>query len=205
MSSLKWLLLLYKLPPEPAKRRIAIWRKLKGMGAVYLQDGVCFLPRTDDHLRGLKILDNEIRESSGEAIVLEGHALDNAQEQRVIHRFNNDRNEIYKEFIGRCADYEAEIAREIREKHFTYAELEENDEDLGKLRVWLAKIQKLDLYEAPLGKAAKERLQICAELLEKFSQKVFAAREETRPHEPVHETTGQVQSRTKKTEKRKHK
>jgi hypothetical protein len=178
VSSRNWLLLLYKVPPEPAKKRIALWRKLKGMGAVYLQDGVCFLPKTKDHLRGLRILDNEITEIGGEAVVLESHALDRAQEERVVKRFNVDRNEIYKEFLGRCADYDAEIAREIKEKHFTYAELEENDEDLRKLRDWLAKIKRLDFYDAPLAKAAQDKLQVCAALLEDFSHKVFAAQDE---------------------------
>jgi hypothetical protein len=179
---MKWLLLLYKVPPEPAKKRMALWRRLKGMGAVYLQDGVCFLPNTKDHLRGLKILDNEIAEMRGEAIVLESQALNQAQEDRVIQRFNDDRNDIYKEFLGRCADYEAEIAREIKQRHFTYGELEENDEDLKKLREWLAKIKRLDFYDAPLAKAAQTKLQVCAKRLEEFSQKVFAAQEENTRH-----------------------
>jgi hypothetical protein len=184
MSAYKWLLLLYKLPPEPAKKRIAIWRKLKGMGAVYLQDGVCFLPKTKDHLLGLKILDSKISEMDGDAVVLEAHALDQTQEARVIQRFNEDRNEIYEEFLSRCADYEAEIAQEIKEKHFTYAELEENDEDLNKLRAWLAKIKRLDFYSAPLTKTAQEKLQVCAALLEDFSQKVSADREESASDKP---------------------
>jgi hypothetical protein len=55
-----WLLLTYKIPPEPSKKRVAIWRRLKGMGAVYLQSGVCLLPKTDDHVRRLKMLENDI-------------------------------------------------------------------------------------------------------------------------------------------------
>lgn len=38
-----WPLLTCKVPPEPAKRRAALWRRLKGIGAVYLQSGVCLL------------------------------------------------------------------------------------------------------------------------------------------------------------------
>ena len=55
-----WLLLTYKVPPEPAKKRIALWRKIKGLGAVYLQNGICVLPKTDDHVRRLKMIENEI-------------------------------------------------------------------------------------------------------------------------------------------------
>ena len=45
MKIQNWLLLTYKVPAEPAKKRIAIWRRLKGMGAIYLQNGVCQIGR----------------------------------------------------------------------------------------------------------------------------------------------------------------
>ena len=95
MSNIAWLLLTYKVPPEPAARRIAVWRKLKGMGAVYLQNGVCLLPKTDDHVRRLKMLENDIAEAKGESVILETVALDQAQENKVIERFKADRDEAY--------------------------------------------------------------------------------------------------------------
>lgn len=150
MNAQNWLLLTYKVPPEPAKKRIALWRKLKGMGAVYLQNGVCLLPKTDDHTRRLKIIENEINEMAGDSVLLETVALDRAQEDKVIARFKADRDEEYKELLGKCADFEAEIAHETEVQHFTYAELEENDVDLKKLLSWLEKIAKLDFYGATL-------------------------------------------------------
>src|SRR3546814_13597798 len=71
MSAIAWLLLTYKVPPEPAARRIAIWRRLKGMGAIYLQNGVCLLPKTDDHVRSLKMLENDVDEAKGESVIME--------------------------------------------------------------------------------------------------------------------------------------
>jgi hypothetical protein len=62
------LLLTYKIPPEPSKKRVAIWRRLKGMGAVYLQSGVCLLPKTDEHVRRLKMLENDITGMGGAAV-----------------------------------------------------------------------------------------------------------------------------------------
>ncbi|MBN2872033.1 MAG: hypothetical protein JXJ30_03880, partial [Halothiobacillaceae bacterium] len=64
-----WLLFTYKIPTEPAARRMAVWRKLKGMGAVYLQSGVCLLPKTDDHIRRMKMLENDIAEANGECVI----------------------------------------------------------------------------------------------------------------------------------------
>ncbi len=178
MTSMKWLLLTYKVPAEPAKGRVSLWRRLKGMGAVYLQNGVCILPKTDDHSRRLKMLENDISEMNGESVILETIALDQTQEDKVVARFKYDRDDEYREFIGRCAAFEAEIAKEIAIKKFTYAELEEEDTDLKKLQGWLEKIRKLDFYGATLAVEATNRLQNCEALLESYAQRVFSAHAE---------------------------
>ncbi|MFC7556088.1 Chromate resistance protein ChrB [Pseudoroseomonas wenyumeiae] len=119
------------------------------MGAVYLQSGLCLLPRTEEHTRRLKMLENDVAQAGGEAVILETAALDRLQEEKVLARFRADRNEAYREFLEKCADMEAEIAKERAANKFSYAELEENEVDLKKLRGWLAKITRLDFYGAP--------------------------------------------------------
>ncbi len=180
MVSLSWLLLTYKVPPEPATKRVALWRRLKGMGAIYLQNGVCLLPKTDNHVRRLKMLENDIAGMGGEAVILETIALDMGQEEKVVARFKADRDEQYREFLGRCADFEAEIAKEIAINKFTYAELEEEDTDLKKLQGWLQEIMKLDFYGATLAEEAAERLRACETLLDSYAQRVFDAHDENR-------------------------
>ena len=69
VSKINWLLLTYKVPAEPAAKRIAVWRKLKAMGAVYLQNGVCLMPETEDSLRRLPMVENEIEGIGGEAVI----------------------------------------------------------------------------------------------------------------------------------------
>ncbi len=180
MVTQPWLLLTYKVPPEPAAKRVALWRRLKGMGAVYLQNGVCLLPKTDDHARRLKMLENEVAEIGGDAVILETVALDRAQEEKVVARFKADRDEAYRELIDKCDDFEAEIAKETTAQHFTYPELEENDVDLKKLQVWFEKIRKLDFYSAERAAEAAERLQGCERLLDAYAQRVFEAHDENR-------------------------
>jgi hypothetical protein len=180
MVSFSWLLLTYKVPPEPATKRVALWRRVKGMGAVYLQNGVCLLPKTDDHIRRLKMIENDVSKMGGEAVILETVALDRAQEEKVVARFRADRDDQYREFLGRCADFEKEIAKEIAINKFTYAELEEEDTDLKKLQGWLEKIRKLDFYDAPLAPEATARLRACEELLDSYAQRVFDAHDENR-------------------------
>jgi vacuolar-type H+-ATPase subunit I/STV1 len=145
----EWLLLVYKTPPEPSSKRVFIWRRIKGLGAVYIQNGVCILPKSDKHQRQFKIIQNEIVSIGGEALLLDTKGLDKKEEETIILRFNNERNDQYQEFIDKCNDYFEEIRKETENKHFTYAELEENDEDLRKQKNWLEKIKKLDSSAPP--------------------------------------------------------
>ncbi|WP_322865222.1 Chromate resistance protein ChrB [Aquicoccus sp. G2-2] len=177
---MSWLLLTYKVPPEPAAKRVSLWRKLKGMGAIYLQNGVCLLPRTDDHIRRLKMLENDIAEAKGDAVILETAPLDLAQEAKVLSRFKAERDDAYEEFIDKCDDFERDVAKEVTANHFTYAELEENDVDLKKLQGWLAKIQKLDFYGADRADEAKKRLKGCASVLDAYARQVFDAHDENK-------------------------
>lgn len=180
MASAKWLLLTYKVPPEPARGRVSLWRRLKGLGAVYLQNGVCVLPRTEEHVRTLKLIEKDIADLGGESVLLQSVPLDRRQVDKVVERFRSDRNDEYKELIGRCADFEAEIAKERAADHFSYAEIEENDEDLRKLRAWYAKIRAIDFYDAPLGGDAAARIDACEALLETYANDTFARQDENR-------------------------
>jgi ChrB-like protein len=64
-----WVLLAYRLPREPSTPRIALWRRLRRLGAAQLGDGLVALP-ADDHTREqLEWLAGEVEESGGEATV----------------------------------------------------------------------------------------------------------------------------------------
>jgi len=180
MSAITWLLFTYKIPPEPSSKRIAVWRKLKGMGAVYLQNGVCLLPKTDHHIRQVKMLENDISAIKGTCVILETVALDKAQEGKVVTRFMADRDDGYEEIIDKCDDFEAEVAKEITANHYTFAELEENDVDFKKLQGWLAKIQALDFYGAPRAAEAEKRVRKCESILDDYAKRVFHAHEENK-------------------------
>lgn len=124
------------------------------------------------------MIENEISEMAGESVLLETVALDQAQENKVIGRFKADRDQEYVEFLGKCRDFEAEIAKETEANHFTYAELEENDVDLKKLQSWLEKIRKLDFYGANLADEAAQRLKNCEALLDSYALLVFDVHKE---------------------------
>ena len=175
-----WLMISYQVPSEPAAPRVAVWRKLKSMGAIYLNKGSCLLPDSHDHLRRLRLIANEISEAGGEAFLIAANGLEEADEARVVARFRADRDEAYEEFIDKCDDFEREVAKEVEADHFTYAELEENDVDLRKLEGWLEKIARLDFYGAPRAAEARERLEGCRTVLDDYARRVFDAQAENR-------------------------
>jgi len=169
----RWLLLAYKVPPHPTRTRVGIWRRIKSLGAVYLQSSVCILPRAGDHERQLKLLQNEIVQAGGLADVLEIAALDDKQEVAIVRRFQQDREAQYREFFGKCNDYLVDLKRETQIRNLSFAELQENDEDLRKLHGWFVKIKALDFYGAPGAGDAHKRLQECERALEHYASRVY--------------------------------
>lgn len=65
----RWVLLAYRLPREPSTPRIALWRRLRQLGAAQLLDGLIGLPLTDQTREQLEWLAEGIIEAEGEATV----------------------------------------------------------------------------------------------------------------------------------------
>jgi ChrB-like protein len=65
----EWVLLSYRLPREPSTPRIALWRRLRRLGALQLGDGLAGLPLDDDALEQCNWLATEVEEAGGEATV----------------------------------------------------------------------------------------------------------------------------------------
>jgi hypothetical protein len=58
-----WVLLVYTMPREPTAPRVAVWRKLKKLGALRLHDAAWGLPLSDVLLEQMRWLAQEIRKS----------------------------------------------------------------------------------------------------------------------------------------------
>lgn len=168
-----WLLLVYRIPREPTRLRAGVWRKLKSLGAVYLQNSVAVLPGSTTHERALRSLRNDIGELGGTAHLMRCEVL--ASEVEVVATYNVARDEEYEEIIDRCRGFRAEIDKEAAAEKFTYAELEENDEDLTKLRRWFDKVRARDSLGAGRRTAAEEAMQDCAAALDVFADQVYRA------------------------------
>jgi hypothetical protein len=67
--STAWVLLAYRLPREPSTPRIALWRRLRRLGAAQLVDGLVALPLSPSTRESLEWLADEVLEAGGEATV----------------------------------------------------------------------------------------------------------------------------------------
>lgn len=167
-----WLVLIYRIPSEPTRLRATAWRRLKGLGAIYLQNSAAALPASAAAERALRKLRHEIGEMGGSAVLMSCTAL--AGESEVLAAFQAARDEEYEEIIDKCRDFLGQLDKEYKAEHFTYAELEENEEDLVKLQGWLAKVTDRDVFGAPKRSATLEALGTCERALEEYAARVYA-------------------------------
>jgi hypothetical protein len=174
----RWLLLIYRIPSEPTRLRATAWRRLKGLGAVYLQNSAAALPASQMGERALRKLRHDIVDMGGTALLLECGAL--VGEAEIIESFQKARNDEYEEIVDRCADFLQQVQKEHDAEHFSYAELEENDVDLAKLRSWMAKVLERDAFQASGRQETEEWLARCETALEGYAAEVYAREADAR-------------------------
>jgi hypothetical protein len=100
---------------------------------------------------------------------------DPAEERAVIARFSAERSAEYAEVVSRVPAFLDEIAYERRRGRATYAEVEESEADLGRLRKWLGRVSARDYFDAPGRVEAEQAVERCAEELAVFEAEAFAA------------------------------
>ena len=166
----RWLLLVYRVPSEPTRLRAAVWRRLKGLGAIYLQNSAAALPASASGERSLRKLRRDIVEMAGSAVLLSCTVLAGDD---VHAKFQRAWDDEYEEIVDRCQDFLAGVEKEYAAEHFTYAELEENEVDLVKLSKWLDTVKARDVFGAPGREEAEKALQRCEKSLEDYAARVF--------------------------------
>ena len=133
----RWLLLLYKVPPEPTANRVSVWRKLKRRGAILLHDSVWVLPPSARTIEELRWLAAEIRERGGEAMLWEASlGLDGTDDELV--------RQVLAQVDGVYADI--------------LSELDQPGADLATLSKRYQQARRQDYFHSPLGERVREAL-----------------------------------------------
>ena len=132
-----WLLLVYKVSPEPTSRRVYVWRKLKRLGALLLHDSIWVLPPTPYTREQMQWLAAEIVEMEGEAIVWEATLVSPEQEHVLVGQFQTQVETAYSEIL---------------------TELQHTDCDREALSRRYQQVQMTDYFHSEMGQQVRQAL-----------------------------------------------
>ncbi len=132
-----WVLLHYKIPREPSAPRVYVWRKLKRLGALLMQDAMWVLPATPRTQEEFQWLAVEIDEQGGAASVWEARLTLAGQDEALVRQF---------------------VAQVEGEYRALLADLEGADPDLAALSRRYQQAQGQDYFHSDLGQRVRAAL-----------------------------------------------
>ncbi|MGB3329699.1 MAG: Chromate resistance protein ChrB [Thermomicrobiales bacterium] len=169
-----WRVLIYRVPTEPASGRVGVWRDLKQLGALYLQQCACIVPAREDLAGRITRITTRIDDLGGSSWLLEVPTVEPVQEERLIAAFRDLRNKEYAEIVEEC---ETRFVKEVEFEHFrqnyTFEESEEIGQDLEKIRRWFDRVRDRDWFDADGRREVEERIAHCVALLAEFEEEVY--------------------------------
>jgi hypothetical protein len=169
-----WLLVTASSAGANDSLRVAIWRKLRSLGALYLHQSVCVLPARPEVEREIRRLVDRVRSNGGAARVLRVSFDAADEEAQLVSELQAARDDEYGEVLERVPAFLNELRSERERDRATYEEVEESEADLERFRTWLAKIDRRDYFGAPRRAEAHAAVERCAQALETFESEAFA-------------------------------
>jgi hypothetical protein len=155
--------------------RVSVWRRLRGLGALYVQQSVCLLPDRPEVARAVGRLAARVRAEGGAARVLHVRISDAGEREQLIREMRAAIQAEYGEVLQRLPSFFAELDSETVRGNVTFAEVEESEADLARFDAWLAKIASRDYFDAPLGSKARAELDQARAALRAFEAAALAA------------------------------
>lgn len=152
-TRIAWVLLAYRLPREPSTPRIALWRKLRRLGAVRVIDGLAALPLDARNREQLEWLADEVVEAGGESTIWVGELGSAAQERELATRMAETVAREYRSLIE-----EVEAAHDRPEGH--------RRRTLGRLRRELRRVRGRDYFPPPERELARRAIEELGSLIE---------------------------------------
>lgn len=169
-----WVVVIPRIPSEPSRYRVAVWRELRRAGAVQLGQGTWALPTNGATAEVMDRLRTLIDPSGGEMLVLEAHGSSDGDRNRLRMLFDEARGAEWDEFASECVKALAELRREIDTQKFTLAELDEEEQNIERLRRWYRELTIRDVFTAVERTDTQRQLDACALELEHFTELVYA-------------------------------
>jgi hypothetical protein len=174
----RFVVLIYRMPARPTAGRVAVWRLLKKVGAIYLQQSVCVFPDIARVRREMQPILKRIEEADGEYHLLPLRQTSPEERRKLIEQFQTQTSNHYQEIIENCeVNFQKEIQFETFRLNFTYEEAEEIRIEFEKIVNWFERVKERDWFGAPNQQVAASWLARCEALLEEFEAKVYEAQE----------------------------
>src|SRR5437879_5256016 len=142
MKSTSWLLLLFSLPTNRNTQRVAVWRRLKKMGAVQIKTSTYLLPDEPTQYEQFQWLAQQIRDYGGDSTLVRAQELEGLTSEKVIAMFNGARAKDYAELRKSLQHL---IAR--RKK----MDAEESAAELERLTRRFREIREVDFVDSARG------------------------------------------------------
>ena len=133
----KWLLMTYKIPRQPTAGRVYVWRKMKQLGAVAVQDAVWVLPATSRTQEQFQWLATEITELGCEATFWLADMLYESCEDSIRQQFELPVAKAYQEIL---------------------AALDRRDRNLTSLSRRFQETLAQDYFQIELGRRTRDKL-----------------------------------------------
>ena len=142
MRATSWLLLLYSLPSGQKTERVAIWRRLKKMGAVQIKTSTYLLPDETAQYEQFQWLAQQIRDYGGDSTLVRANEIEGLTRENVVAMFNNARAKDYVELRKSLQGF---IARRKR------VDAEEAAAELERVTRQFREIRAVDFFDSPRG------------------------------------------------------
>ena len=154
-----WIGIYYRLPANPSRIRVQVWRKLKKNGALIYQQGVAVLPGSEQFTAFLQEMKGEIAALGGKAVLAQMNFLDADDAQLLIERFNNSLASEYGDIKNKLSGIRDELENRWREDILDATCLNENLALIRKLRKAYETVKLRDHYRLPLQERIEERIE----------------------------------------------
>jgi hypothetical protein len=170
----RWVVMIPRIPSEPSRYRVAVWRELRRIGAIQLGQGTWALPDAPATAEQVDKLRQLIEPSGGELLVLGADPWTGTDQDRLRSLFVEARRAEWAEFSSECDKAVDELRREIATQKFTLAELDEEEQNVERLRRWHRELTVRDRFAAGDRTTMQHRLDACLAELVRFTELVYA-------------------------------
>jgi hypothetical protein len=149
----QWVLLAYRLPREPSTPRIALWRKLRRLGAAQVVDGLAALPIDARNREQLEWLAEDVVDAGGEASIWIGELASATQARELAARMAE----------AVTAEYQVLIAAAVAAREEPSGQRRRT---VGRLRRELRRIRARDYFPPPERERAQQAVDELSALVE---------------------------------------